>query len=113
MKTNSSWRTIFISISLMALVSCSAIQIGQNFELNSFTKNVVAGKTTKQQVTQWLGNPLSTGISHKESGERLTVWDYFYGSGELPSMKNTKIKMLQIQFDNKGILRSYNWSDSK
>ena len=56
---------------------------------------------------------MSTGISQKADGERLVEWDYFYGSGQLPNMKDTKIKTLQIRFDKNGTLRSYNWTGNK
>ena len=109
-KNNIHYKYIFILFSLITLISCSTVQIGQDFKLDTFTSNAVPGKTTKGQVLKWLGSPMSKGISHKENGEQLDEWSYFYSTGELPSMKDTKLKILQIRFDKQDTLRSYNWS---
>lgn len=107
------WKLIFILISFITLISCGSVQIGQDFKLDTFTNHVELGKTNKEQVLSWLGKPMSTGISQKADGEQLLEWDYFYASGQLPSMKNAKIKTLQIRFDKGGILRSYNWTGNE
>lgn len=104
---------IFILFSLVTLVSCSSIQLGQDFKLQTFASHAESGKTTKNEVLKWLGKPMNTGVALKENGERLTEWGYFFGTGDLSNMKNAKIKSLQIRFDNKGVLRSYNWSNSQ
>lgn len=107
------WKTIIILFSLATLISCSTVQIGNDFKLQTFTSHAELGKTNKEQVLKWLGKPMSSGISQKEDGERLDEWNYFYGTGQLPSMKDAKMKTLQIRFDKKGLLRSYNWTGSK
>lgn len=104
---NKNLKLFLISLSLMALASCTTIQIGKDFRLQSFTKNAELGKTTQNQIFAWLGKPMSSGISVKEDGQRLVEWFYFYGNGKLPNMENAKIKTLQIRL-NKGILQSYN-----
>jgi len=110
---NINWKLIFILISFITLISCSTVHIGQDFKLHTFTSHAELGKTKKEQVLNWLGKPMSTGISQKADGERLDEWNYFYGTGQLPSMEDAKIKTLQIRFDNSGTLRSYNWTGNK
>jgi outer membrane protein assembly factor BamE (lipoprotein component of BamABCDE complex) len=112
-KNNLNWKYIFTLFSLMTLISCGAVQVGQDFKLQTFSSQAELGKTNKAQVLKWLGKPMSTGISQKADGERLDEWDYFYGTGQLPGMKDTKLKILQIRFDKNGLLRSYNWTGSK
>jgi len=107
------WKTIFVLFSLTTLISCSTIHIGQDFEIQAFAVNAQLGKTKKEQVLKWLGKPISTGISQKADNERLEEWVYYYGTGQMPNMKDTKFKMLQIRFDKKGVLRSYNWTGEK
>lgn len=101
-------RTIISLFVLMTLIGCTTIQIGKNFKLQSFTSNAELGKTNKQQVIKWLGKPMSTGVALKADGQRLDEWSYFYGTGNLPNMENAKIKTLQIRFNNKDVLHSYN-----
>lgn len=110
---NLNWKIIFTLFPLMTLMSCSTIQIGQDFELHAFATNAELGITKKEHVLKWLGEPMSTGIAQKADGEKLVEWSYFYGSGQLPNMKNTKLKTLQIRFNKKGVLRSYNWTGNK
>lgn len=112
-QNNLNWKYVFILFSLITLISCSTVQIGQDFKLHAFSSNAELGTTTKDQVLKWLGKPMSKGISQKEDGERLDEWNYFYGTGQLPSMKDAKLKTLQVRFDNKGLLRSYNWSGNE
>lgn len=112
-KKSLSGKYIVILFSLLTLMSCSTIHIGQDFELQAFASNAELGKTTKEHVIKWLGNPVNTGVAQKADGERLEEWIYFYSSGQLPGMKDAKFKSLQIRFDTKGILRSYNWTGEK
>lgn len=105
------WLKYFFSFFLlMTLVSCSTIHIGRDFQLQTFANNARLGITTKEQVTKWLGNPMNTGIAQRADGEHLTEWDYFYGTGQLPGMKDAKLKSLKIRFNKKGVVHSYNWS---
>lgn len=112
-KINFNWKLVFILVSFITLISCGSVQIGQDFKLDTFTSYAELGKTKKEQVLSWLGKPMSTGISQKADGEQLVEWDYFYGTGQLPGMKDAKIKTLQIRFDKSGTLRSYNWTGNK
>lgn len=109
---NINLKIIFTLFLFMTLVSCSTVQIGNDFELKAFAINAEPGTSKKEQVLKWLGKPTSTGIAQKEDGERLDEWNYFFGTGQLPSMKDVQLKTLQIRFDKNGVLRSYNWSSS-
>ncbi len=112
-KNNPSGKYIAALFLLMTLTSCSTIQVGKDFDLHVFESKALAGETKKEQVRDWLGEPKSTGISQEANGERFEEWGYFYGAGRLPNMTDAELKTLQIRFDREGLLRSYNWADSK
>lgn len=99
---------IFVTIS-----ACSSVQVGRDFDINHFTRAVKPGVTSKNEVVSMLGQPVSSGISVDKNGVSSEEWMYFYGSGNLPKMDNTKIKVLQIRFDKNGNISRYNWSKSK
>ena len=99
--------------SLVTIPGCSSLTVGHNFDINTFTLNIKTGETTKAQVRSWLGEPLSSGISVDKKGVSSEEWMYFYGSGNLPKMDKTKVKILQIRFDKNGRISTYNWSRSK
>lgn len=100
-------------ILLLTLASCSTVQIGKDFDIHAFDSKAVVGETKKAHVHNWLGKPKSTGITQNENGERLEEWVYFYATGQLPSMSDADMKILEIRFDKNGVLRSFNWSGSK
>jgi outer membrane protein assembly factor BamE (lipoprotein component of BamABCDE complex) len=102
----------FLTIAL-TLVACSTVQVGQNFDLHSLEGKIERGVTTKNQVQVLLGNPTSVGISADPSGESFNDWTYYYASGKLPSLSDSKVKLLQLKFDSQGIVRGYNWSSSE
>lgn len=108
-KTLGKWLLSLFAV--LSLLSCSTVQIGNDFTVKTFSQNVILAKTTKSEVTSWLGKPMSTGISQKENGDRLVEWSYFYGTGKLPDMKNASIKILQVRFNQAGAVHSYNWSN--
>jgi len=108
-----SWKHFFSLFLLMTLIGCSTIHIGRDFQLQTFANHAQLGVTTKEQVTKWLGNPMNTGIAQRADGERLIEWDYFYGTGQLPGMKDAKLKSLKIRFNKNGAVHSYNWSGQK
>ncbi|MDH5424147.1 MAG: hypothetical protein OEY29_04020 [Gammaproteobacteria bacterium] len=104
----------FASLSLIVLLSgCSTLKIGRDFDMQVFESMVKVGETTKSQVMTKIGSPKSTGVAMNMEGERMQEWVYFYASGQLPGMKDTRLKLLQMRFDQNGILRSYNWSNSE
>ena len=112
-KKHLNWKYAFLLTSLMISAGCSTIHIGRDFPLNTFANHAQLGITTKEQVTKWLGKPMNTGIAQRSDGEKLIEWDYFYGIGQLPSMKNATLKSLKIRFKTTGVLHSYNWSGKK
>ena len=99
--------------SFFLLSACSTVQIGRDFDVESFDKISSMADMSKAQVKELLGAPESTGVAMEKGGERLVEWVYFFGTGQLPSMSDTRIKMLQIRFEKTGMVRSYNWSNSK
>ena len=112
-KTNSILIPALIFLTTFLLSGCGTVQIGRDFDLTAFESIAAVGKTSKAQVMDLLGSPKSTGIMQETSGKRYDEWVYISGAGEMPGMKDTKFKILQIRFDQAGILRSYNWSSSK
>ena len=105
-------RTFFILISAFTLAACGTVNVGRDFDVHAFEMKIVRGTTTQTQVGDWLGQPTSTGIDVDTTGERFDEWTYYFASGKLPGMSDSKFKMLQIKFDKGGIVRSYKWSDS-
>ena len=103
----------FVSLFIvMSLAGCSSIQVGRNFDTQSFESTAKVGETTKAQVLDKIGSPKSKGVALNREGERLLEWVYFYATGKLTGMDDAQLKILQIRFDQNGIMRSYNWSDS-
>ncbi|MHB8741493.1 MAG: hypothetical protein ACYC9L_00035 [Sulfuricaulis sp.] len=95
---------------LIGLSACSTVQVGRNFDMQAFESRVQRGETTQAQVRGWLGNPSSVGVALDTSGERFDEWTYYYGTGQLPDMGDARLKILQIKFDRKGLVRGYDWS---
>lgn len=104
--------TLFVTL-LLNLTACSTVQIGRDFDVQLFNSMVKPHESTKSQVQGWLGSPSGIGASVDKDGESSEEWMYFFGAGELPKMANTQIKILQVRFNKNGVVRSYNWSNSK
>jgi len=95
------------------LGACSSIQVGRNFDANTFESRVERGVTTQNQVRAWLGEPIGSGVSVDTGGERYDEWMYYFASGRLPDMAGAAVKILQIKFDKQGVMRGYSWSVSR
>jgi outer membrane protein assembly factor BamE (lipoprotein component of BamABCDE complex) len=94
----------------LILSACASIKLGREFDLQAFETRVQQGETTRAQVQDWLGNPTSTGVSVDTSGRRFEEWTYYSGQGRLPGMKDASFKILQIKFDQDGVVRGYEYS---
>jgi len=105
-------RIVLVSIFVLVLAACSTVQIGRDFDIRVFEASVERGVTTQNQVRKLLGAPASTGINVDTGGERFEEWTYYSASGKLPDMAGAKIRILQIKFDQQGIVRGYYWSIS-
>lgn len=106
-------RIALASIIIMLLAACSTVQVGQDFDVRSMEMKIERGVTTQNQVRGWLGAPTGVGVNMDSSGQRFEEWTYYYGTGTLPDLSNAKVKILQVNFDKQGIVRSYNWSTSE
>jgi hypothetical protein len=95
------------------LTGCSSVKVGRDFDVELFNSSAKVNITSMSQVKSWLGEPSSTGISLDKDGELSDEWMYFYGAGTLSDMQKAKLKILQVRFNKKGVLNSYNWSNSK
>lgn len=99
-----------IALTAMVLSACASVELGRDFDLAAFDAKVARGVTTQAEVRSWLGAPAGVGAAVETSGERLQQWTYYRGEGRFPSMKDAQFKMLQIKFDERGVVRSYNFS---
>jgi hypothetical protein len=98
------------AVAAIALSACASVELGRDFDLAAFDAKVARGVTTQTEVRSWLGAPVGVGAAVESSGERLQQWTYYRGEGRFPGMKDAQFKMLQIKFDERGVVRSYNWS---
>lgn len=107
------WLTVYVVVLFTAVgYGCTAVQFGKEFDSTRFEASVQIGVTTGADVRTWLGDPVSTGIIVNEKGERFTRWIYYFGEGRLPSLRNSKLKMLEVRFDYNQVVRAYNWSST-
>jgi len=95
---------------LLLLGGCASFQAGNDFDLDRFASHIKQNITTDAEIKNWLGTPQSKGVVVNKDGEELQRWLYFYSKGTLGDMGNAYIKTLEVQFDQNGIVRSYNWS---
>lgn len=93
----------------LVLGGCTTLEVGRDFDLSAFGKKVQRGVTTQSEVRAWLGAPTSVGESVESSGERYEQWTYYHGEGRFPRMSNAHFDMLQVKFDERGVVRAYNW----
>lgn len=100
-------------LAFFLLSACSAVHVGQDFDYSVFDAKVQRGVTTKADVRGWLGAPSSIGVSVESSGDRYDQWTYYEGEGHLPSLEDARLKMLQIKFDQQGVVRAYSWSGDR
>lgn len=105
-------RASLVLLVATALGACGSVQMGKEFDLKSFTDKVQRGATTKVDVRVWLGAPASTGVSVESDGERFEEWTYYRGTGSLPSLSDSQLKILRIKFDQQGVVRAYEWTGS-
>ncbi len=103
-------RVIGVATLAFLLAACASVQLGRDFDLQVFTNRVQQGQTTRDEVRDWLGDPKGTGVSVDAGGRRYEQWTYLYGSGRLHAMKDARFKILQIKFDQQGLLRSYEFT---
>lgn len=110
MTSRSGIHAIGVVAATLMLVACASVQIGNEFDLQTFENRVEYGVTTRAQVLEWLGEPRSTGIAVDVDGRRYDEWTYLTGHAHMPGMKDAKFKILQVKFDQKGIVRSYEYT---
>jgi outer membrane protein assembly factor BamE (lipoprotein component of BamABCDE complex) len=101
---------VLLAATMMALVACSTVRFGRNFDAQQFEAQVQRGSTTREAVRDWLGEPASRGVAVNDAGQRFEQWTYYYGRGSLPDMKDAQLKILQVRFDASGRVSSYTWT---
>jgi outer membrane protein assembly factor BamE (lipoprotein component of BamABCDE complex) len=106
-------RITVILFTILLLSACGTVKVGRDFDVGVFAAKLEQGVTSQEQVRSWIGEPTSVGVSLATDGERFDEWDYYYAEGEMADMSTAKVKILQIEFDKQGKVRSYNWSASK
>jgi len=106
-------RALFAFSVVLLAAGCATVELGQEFDLASFEKRVQRGVTTQEQVKAWLGAPSGTGESIESSGERYLQWTWYHGKGRFPRMADARFDILQVKFDERGVVRAYNWSGAR
>jgi len=98
------------AVALLLVSACATVEVGRDFDLAAFEAKVQRGATTQSEVRSWLGAPAGVGASIEVTGERFEQWTYYRGEGRFPDMSGARFKMLQVKFDQRGVVRSYNFS---
>ena len=98
---------------LLTLSACTTVEVGREFDLSAFDTKVQRGVSTQADVRAWLGAPAGVGVSVEPSGERYEQWTYYHGEGRFPRMTGARLDLLQVKFDDRGVVRAYNWSGER
>lgn len=105
-------KILLICALALAAASCASVRMGREFDLQRFQDHVQRTATTRAEVRTWLGAPLASGQSVDSNGRHFEEWIYYFGGGTLPDMADAHLKILQIKFDEHGVVSAYNWSQS-
>lgn len=97
----------------MTVAGCGGVQVqfGRDINLEAFKNQIQRGVTVRQDIELWLGVPQGVGLAIEADGTIFREWTYYYGNGNLSAMQNAHFKILQIKFDDQGIVRAYSFSD--
>jgi hypothetical protein len=102
-------KTTLMIVAVTLLAGCGTLQVGREFDLNTFATRVQRGASTQSDVRAWLGEPGSIGMSVEADGEQSVRWVYFHGAGKIGGQENTKIRMLEVFFDAQNRVKRYSW----
>ena len=106
-------RRFFVLFALLGVSACTTVQFGRDFDPRQFEARVERGVSTRDQVRQWMGAPVSRGAGQNDQGERFEEWSYYYGHGSITNMQDANLKILQIRFDPQGRVTSYSWTGER
>jgi len=94
----------------LLLSACGTIQVGRDFDNTAFSAKVQRGVTTKGDVINWLGKPAATGTVVDTNGARFEQWTYYSGQGAVSGKGGARLKLLEVQFDDGGVVQGYRWT---
>jgi outer membrane protein assembly factor BamE (lipoprotein component of BamABCDE complex) len=97
-------------MSAVLLAGCASINVGREFDYSRFSNSVQRGATDAKQVTEWLGAPMGRGTEITPDGQRLQVWTWYYGRGQVGAAADREFKMLQVKVNDQGKVVGYVWS---
>ena len=106
-------RIFFVLFALLGVSACTTGQFGRDFDPKQFETRVERGITTRDQVRQWMGAPVSRGAGQDDQGQRYEEWSYYYGHGSIANMQDANLKILQVRFDLQGRVTSYSWTGER
>lgn len=95
---------------LILLPACATVHIGQDFDLAAFERNVKQNVSSQTNVRAWLGEPTGIGSTVDANGQHMEKWTYYHGQGKMPKFKDVQLKFLEVEFNEDGKVRSYNWT---
>jgi hypothetical protein len=104
------FRRFACALAAALIAGCATLKVGRDFDYNAFASRVQLGTTTAAEVMNWLGAPAGKGVEVGTDRTRLDVWNYYYGTGKLPSGSNTSFKLLQVKIDEQGKVAAYVWT---
>ncbi len=104
------FRPFAYALAAALIAGCGTLKVGRDFDYNAFASRVELGTTTAGQVMDWLGAPAGKGFEVGTDRTRLDVWNYYYGTGKIPSGSNTSFKLLQVKLTEEGKVAAYVWT---
>ena len=104
------FRPFAYALAAALIAGCSTLKVGRDFDYNAFASRVELGTTTAAQVMDWVGAPAGKGVEVGTDRTRLDVWNYYYGTGRIPSGSDTSFKLLQVKLNQEGKVAAYVWT---
>ncbi|MCL1825058.1 MAG: hypothetical protein FWG26_03815 [Betaproteobacteria bacterium] len=114
---------LIMSLSLIVgLTGCAATRSAGNEKIAHLTyeevgQRIVKGKTTKQEVLDWLGSPTETAVLRSTNEEESEMWVYAYARVKAVrapfyvSMTTQARKGLSLTFGEDGTVSRFTFSD--
>jgi outer membrane protein assembly factor BamE (lipoprotein component of BamABCDE complex) len=92
------------------IAGCTTMQGGREFNYAKFSQDTRPGTTDMAQVQTVLGPPMGKGLVVEADGSMYEQWTYYSGAVNPTSPEKSRFKLLQIRFNQAGVVASYNWS---
>ena len=98
-----------LTLLLLPFFLAGCASVGNEMDMSQMD-NIEKGETTKAQLLEWFGSPMTVGIDSE--GQTMATWIYSAAKSNLIGKMETRLQQLVVIYDENDVVKQFTFNEN-